>query len=59
LVVLSPGGAAAIYPLGQFPATGPFAYGGSLWRDGYGVLSDGRGGIILRAGPEGGWRWLP
>jgi hypothetical protein len=59
LVVVSPGEGAANYPLGAFPATGPYAYGGSLWREGYGVLADGRGGIVLRAGAEGGWRWLP
>jgi hypothetical protein len=59
LVVVSPAGTTATYLLGEFPRTGPYAYGGSLWRDGYGVLSDGQGGIVLRAGHEGTWRWLP
>ncbi len=49
-----------VYPLGPFPAAGPYAYSGPLWRDTYGVLNDGQGGIILYRGPEEGWwRWRP
>jgi hypothetical protein len=48
-----------LYALGRLGNTGLYAYGGSLWRDTYGVASDGAGGVLVFSGPEGGWRrWL-
>jgi hypothetical protein len=48
----------ALYPLGAFETTGLYVYGGSLWRDTYGVAADGTGGVLVFSGPAGEWmRW--
>ncbi len=60
LGLAAPGQPVQLYPLGPFPAQGPYSYRGLLWRDTYGVVPDGTGGIILYRGPEQGWwRWRP
>lgn len=59
LGVAAPGAAPLLFPLGAFPTSGPFAYPGGAWRDSYGVLPDGAGGILLYAGPGQPWRrWV-
>ncbi len=59
LGVVVPGEAPQVYSLGPFPYNGPWAYGGGLWRDTYGVIPDGAGGVLVYAGPEVPWRRLP
>ena len=59
LGVVVPGEAPQVYSLGPFPYNGPWAYGGGLWRDTYGVIPDGTGGVLWYAGPEIPWRRLP
>jgi hypothetical protein len=58
LGVVTPGAAPRIYSLGPFPYSGPWAYGSGLWRDTYGVIPDGAGGVLVYAGPEAPWRRL-
>jgi hypothetical protein len=54
-----PGAAPALYPLGPFPTAGPYAYPAGAWRDGYGVIPDGAGGVIVYVGPAEPWRrWV-
>jgi sugar lactone lactonase YvrE len=53
------GAAPALYPLSPLPATGPHAYPGGFWRDGYGVIPDGAGGVIVYTGAGQPWlRWV-
>jgi hypothetical protein len=58
LGVVVPGEAPQVYSLGPFPFNGPWAYGNGLWRDTYGVIPDGTGGVLVYAGPEVPWRRL-
>jgi hypothetical protein len=54
-----PGAAPALYPLGPFPTTGPYAYPGGAWRDGYGVIPDGAGGVLVYTSAGQPWlRWV-
>lgn len=49
-----------LYLLGSFPTSGPYAYGGGLWKSSYGVVSDGEGGILLFNDVTAPWRrWRP
>jgi len=49
-----------LYSLGMFPTSGPYIYGGGLWKSSYGVVSDGEGGILLFNDVSTPWRrWRP
>lgn len=53
-------GSVALYSLGRFDNSGPYAYGGSLWETSFGVVADGEGGIIVfNGGPDPWRRWRP
>jgi hypothetical protein len=53
LIVAGPDGAPQRYLLGPYSPTN------SLWRDPFGVVPDGTGGIWLYEGDEGWWHWRP
>lgn len=49
-----------LYSLGSFPTSGPYTYGGGLWKSSYGIVSDGEGGILLFNDVTAPWRrWRP